>query len=184
MRYTIVEYVHNVVRNFKKENGFYIDATVGNGYDTEFLLAGQPAKLIGFDVQEAAIEQTRKRLLDAGISSGWELKLDGHENMDKYAQEGSVDIIMFNFGYLPGTSHEFATKLDTSIQAIEKGLKLLKKGGIMSLCIYSGGDTGFEEKDGILNYVKGIDSKEYVVIRSEFCNRKNNPPVPVFVVRE
>ena len=28
-----------------------------------------------------------------------------------------------------------------------KYLELLKKGGVMSLCIYSGGDTGFEERD-------------------------------------
>ena len=29
-------------------------------------------------------------------------------------------------------------------------MELLKKGGIMSLCIYSGKDTGYEEKEALL----------------------------------
>ena len=67
--------------------------------------------------------------------------------MGAYAKENTVSCITFNFGYLPGGDHTLATKADTSVQAIEEGLRLLKKDGLMSLCIYSGGDSGFEEKD-------------------------------------
>ena len=67
--------------------------------------------------------------------------------MENYVRE-NVSAITFNFGYLPGGDHQIATQADTSIQAIEAGLRLLKKGGIMSLCIYSGGDSGFAEKRG------------------------------------
>ena len=47
----------------------------------------------------------------------------------------------------------------TSIEAIGKGLGILKHGGMMSLCIYSGGDTGFEEKEKILRICKRTSGK-------------------------
>ena len=77
-----------------------------------------------------------------------------------------------------------ATRGDTSVKAIDAGLSLLKKKGVMALCIYSGGDTGFEEKDMILKHLKKLDEKEYLVILNCFYNRKNDPPMPVFVVKK
>ena len=53
----------------------------------------------------------------------------------------------------------------------------------MSLCIYSGGDSGFEEKDGILQYLRTLDSKKYLVIVSEYYNRPNNPPIPAMIIK-
>ena len=46
------------------------------------------------------------------------------------------------------------------MKAIDAGLSLLKKKGVMALCIYSGGDTGFEEKDMILKHLKKLDEKD------------------------
>ena len=89
----------------------------------------------------------------------------------------------FNFGYLPGGDHQIATQADTSIQAIEAGLRLLKKGGIMSLCIYSGGDSGFAEKEALLSYLETLDPRTFLVIVSTYYNRQNHPPIPAFVIR-
>ena len=94
-----------------------------------------------------------------------------------------VTAVMFNFGYLPGGDHSVATKPETSLKAVEEGLKLLKTGGVMSLCIYSGGDTGYEEKNTLLAYLKELDTKQWLVIVHSYYNRKNDPPLPVFVVR-
>lgn len=54
----------------------------------------------------------------------------------------------------------------------------------MALCIYSGGDTGYEEKDKILEYLKTLDEKRYLVIVNSFYNRRKDPPLPVFVVKK
>lgn len=53
----------------------------------------------------------------------------------------------------------------------------------MSLCIYSGGDTGFEEKEKLLAYLKTLPPKEYTVIVNQYYNRENNPPMPVFIFK-
>ena len=103
--------------------------------------------------------------------------------MGDYAKEESVSCITFNLGYLPGGDHEMATKGESSIRAIETGLGLLKKKGLMTVCIYSGGDSGFEEKEAVLSYIKGLDAKKYLVIISEYANRPNHPPIPVLIVR-
>ena len=106
-----------------------------------------------------------------------------HQYMDQYVNPESVDVICFNFGYLPGGDHRISTKPDTSIEAIGKGLELLKSGGMMSLCIYSGGDTGFEEKERILAYLKTLHPREYTVICNYYFNRENHPPIPVFIFK-
>ena len=55
---------------------------------------------------------------------------DGHENMDRYLQEQTADVICFNFGYLPGGRPQHCnTHARTSVTAIEKGLTILKSGG-------------------------------------------------------
>ena len=77
-----------------------------------------------------------------------------------------------------------SVKPETSKKALKVGLELLKKGGVMSLCIYSGGDTGFEEKEVLMNYIKELDERKYVVIVSSYYNRKNNPPIPVLIIKK
>ena len=47
----------------------------------------------------------------------------------------------------------------------------------------NGGDTGYEEKEAILNYLKTLDSKKWLVIVNSYFNRKNDPPLPVFIYR-
>lgn len=184
--YQITEWSHELFQLQVNSEGLYIDATMGNGHDTLFLceLAGESGKVLAFDVQEQAIMCTTKLLKEHNVENRAKLYQDSHENMDKYAEAGSVDGIYFNFGYLPGGDHNLATKADTSVKAIEKGLELLKKGGVMALCIYSGGDTGFEEKNRILEYLKKLNSRKYVVIVNSYYNRENNPPIPAFIVKK
>ena len=52
---------------------------------------------------------------------------------------------------------------------------------MMCLCIYSGGDTGFEEKNRLMEYLKNLPAKTYTVIVNQYFNRVNQPPIPVFV---
>lgn len=184
--YQITNWSHELFKLQVKPGGIYVDATMGNGHDTLFLcrIAGETGKVLAFDIQEKALQSTRQLLKEAGMEGKAELYLDSHVNMDQYLDEGTADGMYFNFGYLPGGDHNLATKADTSVEAIEKGLEILKKGGVMALCIYSGGDTGFEERDKILEYLKSLDAGKYVVIVNHYYNRGNNPPIPAFVIKK
>jgi hypothetical protein len=92
--------------------------------------------------------------------------------------------VVFNFGWLPGGDHNVFTRKESSLEAIEKGLACLKPGGIMSLCIYYGRNNGYEERDAILEYVRNLDHRAYTVMVVDFANRINDPPIPVFIVKE
>ncbi|MDO5426032.1 MAG: class I SAM-dependent methyltransferase [Eubacteriales bacterium] len=181
--YQITEWCHHFLRNHIAPGDLCIDATMGNGHDTLLLseLAGPKGRVLAFDIQETALEHTRKRLQEAGAPQNYELLLDSHEHLAQYAAPGSVSCIVFNFGYLPGGDHAKATRPESSLSAISQGLSLLRKDGLMSLCIYSGGDTGFAERDAILSYLAGLDPKQYLVIQSNYLNRPNHPPIPVLV---
>lgn len=167
------------------EGGFCMDATAGTGQDTVYLAraVGESGKVIAFDIQEEALRQTDARLQEEGLRNRVHLVLDSHVHMNRYGEEEKVDAILFNFGYLPGGDHMICTKADTSVRAVDIGLHLLKKGGVMGLCIYSGGDTGFEEKDALLSFLARLDSRKYLVIRCDFYNRANHPPIPVLIIR-
>lgn len=184
-RYQITEWCHHFMEDHVKAGDLCIDATAGNGNDTVFLcrLVGEDGKVIAFDIQEEAIQNTKRRLEEEKLLERAEVLLESHEYMSRYAKEASVSCIVFNFGYLPGGDHTLATRKESSIKAIHEGLHLLKKGGIMSLCIYSGGDSGFEERDAILSELKQLDGKRYLVILSEYYNRPNHPPIPVLIIK-
>lgn len=181
---TITKWVQEQLKEEVKKALLCIDATAGKGQDTLFLLEHMDTrgKVIAFDIQQEALDATLCRIKEQGQDAGrLDLILDGHEHMEKYAEAESVDVIMFNLGYLPGGSHKLATHYSTTIQAIEKGLVLLKPEGIMSICIYSGGDSGFEEREEVLNYLQHLNPKRYTVLVSSFFNKPNHPPIPVFI---
>lgn len=186
MKLNTLGVAHKIIAEKVKTGDFCIDATAGRGNDTSFLcsLVGETGKVIAFDIQQDAVDSTKALLQSKGYDSIAQVFLDSHSNMDQYAQENSVDCITFNFGYLPGGDHNIFTTPATSIPAIEKGLKLLKQGGLMSLCVYYGGDSGFEEKNALMEYFRTIDSKQYTVLITEFANRPNNPPIPVFILKQ
>ncbi len=181
MDYQITSYIQHFIREHVKEGDFCIDATAGNGNDTLLLcqLVGERGKVLAFDIQKLALERTKERLDRYQYKA--ELILKSHVQMGEYARAESVDCIVFNFGYLPKGDHTICTKAESSIAAIETGLSLLKQGGMMTLCIYSGQDSGFQERDALLAYLKTIDAKKYLVILSCYYNRPNCPPIPVVI---
>lgn len=181
----ITAYTQHFIRQQVMPGDLCIDATMGNGNDTALLsrLAGEKGKVLAFDIQEPALAHTEERLKGENCPANYRLILDSHENMVSYAEPETVSCITFNLGYLPGGDHHIATRAESSRRAVESGLTLLKKGGLMTLCIYSGGDTGFQERDEMLEFIRQLDPHQYLVIRSEYVNRPNNPPIPVLIIK-
>lgn len=184
MKLNTIDVAHHWLKQYIGEGDLCIDATAGRGFDTLFLCecVGGKGKVIAFDIQEEAVESTQMLLREHGKEA--KVYQESHVNMEQYVVPGSVAGIIFNFGYLPGASHHIATQKESSVAAIAKGLACLKVKGVMALCIYHGGDTGFEERDAIMAYLKTVDYKKYTVIVSEFYNRPNHPPIFVGIMRD
>ncbi len=137
-----------------KEKHVAIDATCGNGNDTVFLALLGFDKVVGFDIQELAIEVSRQRLEAMNINNA-ELILDGHQHLAKHIDR-EVCCVMFNFGYLPGADKNTATESASSLCAIKAACDLLSRQGMISLMCYPGTDAGAAEHKAILNHIKSI----------------------------
>lgn len=173
---------HEIIKKIVSEGDIVVDATAGNGHDTLMLakLVGAAGKVYSFDIQHQAIENTRLRLEEQGFEEMVTLIADGHQNMDKHITE-KVKSVMFNLGYLPGGNHNIGTRAETTIEALEKAMDLLEVRGIITVVVYYGGDSGFEEKDKLMEYIAEIDPKKFTVIKTEFVNQINCPPILVCI---
>lgn len=177
-----LDITHIYIQKALSDGDFAVDCTMGNGHDTLFMagLVGANGHVTAFDIQTAAVENTKKLLDSHGLSDRVSLFQCGHEHIDKYVNQ-PISAAMFNLGYLPGGDHSIATHADTTICAIEKCLKLLKPHGILSIGIYYGGDSGFDEKNEVYEFLKTIDFKKYILISHEYINRPSCPPIAVII---
>ncbi len=185
-RIPITEWCQDRIRQLMPHPMICIDATAGTGRDTLFLcrITPEEGRILSMDIQEEALAQAEKRIRDAGYQDKVQFVCDGHENMDSYmTNPPGVDLIMFNLGYLPGGDHQIATSYPTTMVAVKKGLNLLKDGGVMTLMIYSGGVSGFEERDALLPFLQSLDYRRYTVILESFYNKPNTPPLPVYIIK-
>lgn len=175
--------VHETIKRFVRDGDVCIDATAGRGYDTAFLceLVGKNGKVIAMDIQQDAVDSTNALLESKGLCA--QVVLDSHANMAKYTEKDSVRCIVFNLGYLPKGNHGIYTHFESTKQAIESGLELLEKGGLMCVSVYYGGDSGYEEKDALLPWLKTLDDEKYQVLATFFYNWKKDPPIPIFIIK-
>ena len=161
-----------------------IDATCGNGGDTAFLcrLAGPEGRVLGFDIQPEAITSTRARLEKQGLTA--ELICDSHANLLQYVRPGTADIVMFNFGWLPGADHSVFSTADSSIPALEAALAALRAGGVLSAILYSGRVIGTDEKQSILGWLRALPLEKYTVLVCDFANWADTAPLPCLVLKK
>jgi tRNA G37 N-methylase Trm5 len=155
-----------------------IDATAGNGHDTLFLarLVGDRGRVFSFDIQQEAIQQTRQRLEAENILDRVSLIQHGHEQMNLFVHE-PVAAVMFNLGYLPRGDHFVVTRPESTVGALEASLKILCRGGIITVVLYTGHIGGREEHDAVLKFCQKLNQKDYTVLSYKIINQINDPPV-------
>jgi predicted methyltransferase len=156
-----------------------IDATVGNGYDAEFLArcVGAQGHVYGFDIQQQAIANTQNRLRGLGLERRVTLFKAGHESMEEHLDEnlrGHFAAIMFNLGYLPGGDKSLQTQTKTTLNALTQSLNLLKVGGIITVVTYSGHTGGDSETRDVSNWLKELSSDGNQRIDVDFVLSESN----------
>lgn len=159
-----------------------VDATCGNGHDSLLLsnLTGDTGKVYCFDISLSAIENTKKRLEEESAFKNYVFINDSHENMDRYVKE-KIKAAVFNLGYLPGGDHSLITKPPSTITAMQKAMEMLLPGGIIVMTVYWGHNGGKIEKEEVIDYCLKIDSHIYTVIKAEFINQANCPPLLITI---
>jgi len=184
MQLNTLAMVHDFLKQSVPAGAFCIDATAGKGRDTALLcrLTGETGRVLAFDIQQDAVDQTRALLAQEGLQA--EVYLDSHANMEQYADAESVDCIVFNFGRLPGGDPGIITRADSSVAAINAALRLLKPGGVIAIALYYGGGNGYEERDAVLAHLKTLDDRAVSVLCCDWVNRRGEPPMPIFIWKE
>lgn len=152
-----IEAAQRVVREVVRAGDVVVDATVGNGHDTVFLaqLVGPAGRVLGFDVQAAAIASTRHRVDEAGVGAWVELFEESHANMAGRLDEAAA--VMFNLGYLPGGDHAVITRSEESLSAIRAAVDLLRPGGVLAVVCYPGHPGGDVESAAVAELVGGME---------------------------
>ena len=180
---TAVGLTHDFLRQNLLPGGFFVDATCGNGGDTEFLcrLAGPEGRVLALDLQQQAVDNTNARLAAEGLSDIGRAVQADHANLAQLVEKGSADCVVFNFGYLPGADHSLFTTPKSSLPAVEAALAALRPGGILAACLYSGGPNGDGEKNALLEFFRALPIREYTVLVCEFANWASTAPLPCFV---
>lgn len=153
-----------ILRALIQPGDLVIDATAGNGYDTIFLAecVGSGGRVLAFDIQEAALASAKSRLRDVG----WvEFFQKSHGAMADHATEGTVSVVMFNLGYLPGEDHALTTEVNETLTALKVAATLLRAGGVLSVICYPGHPTGATEAIEVEAWMSALAGEGWRVAR-------------------
>jgi predicted methyltransferase len=177
-----VQFTELIIKSYVKAGNVCIDATAGNGNDTEILATsvGQAGRVYAFDIQNEAIEATRFRLGAKGLLDRVVLINDGHERIREHVSE-EADFIIYNLGYLPGGDKSLSTTKETTLESLKQALTLLAPAGLMAITCYRSHEGGEEEYKAVMEFVSQLDQIKYNAFRFELLNQKNAPPVVIGV---
>ncbi|WP_300383541.1 class I SAM-dependent methyltransferase [Clostridium sp.] len=170
----ISEIGHFIINSYLDNKRVAIDATLGNGHDTDYL-SSKFQKVYAFDIQKSPCEIYMSKEKD-----NVKVINDSHHKFKDYIKE-PVDCIVYNLGYLPGGDKDITTICETSLLSIKIGLELLDNGGIMAICIYKGHNEGKKEESCILSYVKSLPKNDFGVMEHSYLNRDINAPTLIII---
>ena len=168
-----------IAKRYLTAGSIAIDATCGNGFDTLFL-AGQvgiTGVVYGVDIQERAIETSRKKLHEADLLPQCRLVVCSHSQLKSIVDPvhvGRISVVMFNLGYLPLGDKFIVTKPETTIAALEQAIELVRPGGLVSILAYPGHAGGLEEANCVAQWVEGCQHC-FQVEKFQDPNNVNSP---------
>lgn len=90
-------------------------------------------------------------------------------------------MVVYNLGYLPKGDKKITTRADSTLESLEKTLRLLNKDGKVIMTIYPGHEEGLRESKRLETFLESLSYKEYTVLRMDYINKVNNPPYCVMI---
>lgn len=192
----VVDWAHDLLaEKINNDKGqLAVDLTAGNGYDALMLtrLVGKSGQVVAFDVQQAALQSTRQRLLDHGatvrmwqagdavvpLAAGVDLVEAGHEQLRRFLP-AAPQVIIANLGYYPGGDRQIVTLPQTTLMALQQSCELLLAGGRLAVVTYPGHPGGAEEGQAVDGFFSTLDDSKFNVLQMKVCNRLDAPYLSV-----
>ncbi len=175
---------HRLAEELLGEGVLAVDATAGNGHDTVFLAerVGATGRVLAFDVQAAAIEEARRRVAAAGWVDRVDFFIGSHADLAAHAAPGSVAVVMFNLGYLPGARHDLTTRAETTLPALDAAVGVLRPGGALSVVCYPGHPAGAAEAEAVEAWFARLAGSGWRVVRYGAFGTRRPAPFLLFAV--
>jgi len=197
---SLVNVAHNLIKDVLHLGDNAIDATVGNGHDTLFLVeqVGPSGRVFGFDIQQAAIDSTWLK-----VESCYRTGEKAHDNKPIRPEclalirashadmaenipvqyHGKISSVMFNLGYLPGGDKSIITQIESTVMALNIASQLLSSKGILTILAYPGHQGGDLETDQIKRWCKKLDEEQFKTSIIYSSENKDSAPM-LFVIRK
>eukprot|EP00850_Spirogloea_muscicola_P006240 SM000029S10535 [mRNA] locus=s29:633725:635343:- [translate_table: standard] len=175
---------HRLWESVVRPGDTVVDATCGNGHDAlqlaRLAISGRDpgqemaGRLVGFDIQQAALDSTRHLLGRSLRSAEMErvtLVHSCHSKLVDFVPPASASLVAFNLGYLPGGNKEVITRNGTTLKALAAATVVVAPGGLISIIAYIGHPGGREEYERIKSFSAEFAPEEWVCSHHEFLNR-------------
>lgn len=181
----LTEFTHFIWSGFISEGMKVLDATVGQGQDAEYICRkiGETGNFEGIDLQNIAVEKTRERLSQCGLSNFTLICMDHSEIESLYATE-TFDMMVYNLGYLPMADKTITTTMLKTKMSLNAALHLIKVGGIISVTVYPGHEEGQVESNWIQEWTRNLNPKTYHVMRLAYLNQSKGAPYLILIERK
>lgn len=166
-----LEMAHSLWKKIITSESFVIDMTAGNGHDTLMLAELKPKKIVAIDIQTNALENAKKRTAEFDV----EYIQISHEEYPDQLEDGTIDLAVYNLGYLPGGEKTLTTLTETTLASIIKMLPKLKSKGALSITCYPGHPEGKKEEEALMEWAQKLKPTEWMVFSTRFINRKASP---------
>lgn len=174
---SLTQRAHELIRHHFRDHSIprdlAVDATCGNGHDTEFLSRMDFRQVVGFEIQEDAIIKTRMRMDELGVTNVG-LIMDGHESLGRHIGD-KIDCVMFNLGYLPDGDEKLTTHEVTTLVALKYATERLSETGIISLLCYPGHPQGMRETKAIQRWLKTLGKSWKIQVKVSKNSREATP---------
>lgn len=170
---------HNYWKIYGKKGGTFVDATCGNGLDSLYiaqtLLTPDGGRLFCIDIQSHAICVTQNLLRESvpyKVLDRISYHYTSHAELEFLPH--SIDMFVYNLGYLPGGDKSLTTNSDTTLLSLKKAIEYLSPNGMISIMSYPGHEAGRAELDSLIHFVSLLP-RQYIVCRHQWTNRFRSP---------
>ena len=178
-RIALTEIAQEAWKAHLHEGSAALDATAGNGRDTLFLAqhVGPEGTVYSIDIQDCALKATSRLLESKGLHARVKMRQGDHSCMDKvfpHLQDGCLDLVCFNLGYLPNGDHTITTDAETTVKALAKGLEKTSPRGALSVISYRGHPGALDEHEAVSGFISELPGN-WRCVRHEETGSDNRP---------